>query len=402
MTQHFDLKLEGDFFLLAEEVNEFPDIYIILKRILLKINPNSSFSEISIKDISKETKNIITIRPRSFPEELGMNNILIITDVDNYWGRINFFKEYFKEEKEFKFNMESFRRMIFNRDGYLEMESIDRVLSFLPFLIRRNRFFVRIILKDASFYKKFRSFKYCSNYYWRPKLFNDKFKKVSEGLGDERSKNTYANVVYGKAEKNWKSYFDDAHKKLQYSDYIKIFEEDGIINCGVESGVELQLFSLYNPKTIYNIDPCGSDQLSPLIKSVVKNTDVDNIFIKKALYTTDNVTEEFKPFESTTLLEVIEDYGIDKINLIKSDIEGAERSMVKDLVQISEKLRPQLAISIYHSNDSKGKFWLDDYVDIPLKLMDLLIDYKFYIDHYCYERWELILYCIPSEMDCNS
>jgi len=44
------------------------------------------------------------------------------------------------------------------------------------------------------------------------------------------------------------------------------------------------------------------------------------------------------------------------------------------------------------------KFVLDDYVDIPLKLMESLTDYKFYMHHYSYERWELILYCIPNEV----
>jgi len=371
--------------------------------VLLVINPNLLLNEISEVDISVKTKNILTILPRNFPEEFNINHILIITDMDNTWSRIKFFEDYFEQSKEYKFSIDSFREMVFSRGGYKEMRGRDKALSFLPFLIRKQYYFIpKLILKDFSFYKNFQSSKYCSSYYLgpeKPKLFSSKISKVIERLDDKQSKNIYDIVMNRKPEDSWRQYFDNAYKNLQYSDYIEINKEDVIINLGIESGVEIPLFSLNNPKVIYNIDPCGDIQLSDIVRDSIENTSVNNVFIEKALYMTEGVPEEFKQFETTTLLEVIDDYKINKINLIKSDIEGGERYMVDDLIEISSKFRPQLAISIYHTNYSEEKFWLDDYVDIPLKLMNSLTNYKFYIKHYCYERWELILYCIPNNMN---
>ena len=396
------LKIDVDkVFLLIEEINKFPNIYYSLERVITIINPNLVLKKISIKDISISTRNILTILPIDFSKQLNINHILIITDIEYVWSKIRFFEDYFKNEEQYKFSVDSFRKMIFDRGRFKKMNAKNKLLSFLPFLIIRSNFgfMPKFVLKDASFYGEFQSMKYCRSHFVRPRLFNDKFKRVVEMLDDEQSKDIYTLTINGKAEDNWRKYFDTAHKNLQYSDYIQISEQDIVINCGIEDGYEIQLFSLEKPKIIYNVDPCGSSQLSPIVKKFIKNTGVNNIFIEKVLYMNDGVPKEFKSSETTTLLKIIDDYDIDKINLIKSDIEGGERHMVDDLIEISEKFRPQLAISIYHTVAQVGdKFVLDDNVDIPLKLMESLTDYKFYMHHYCYERWELILYCIPNEV----
>ena len=396
------LKIDVDkVFLLIEEINEFPNIYYSLERVITIINPNLVLKKISIKDISISTRNILTILPIDFSKQLNINHILIITDIEYVWSKIRFFEDYFKNEEQYKFSVDSFRKMIFDRGRFKKMNAKNKLLSFLPFLIIRSNFgfMPKFVLKDASFYGEFQSMKYCRSHFVRARLFNDKFTRVVEMLDDEQSKDIYTLTINGKAEDNWRKYFDTAHKNLQYSDYIQISEQDIVINCGIEDGYEIQLFSLEKPKIIYNVDPCGSSQLSPIVKQFIKNTGVNNIFIEKVLYMNDGVPKEFKSSETTTLLKIIDDYDIDKINLIKSDIEGGERHMVDDLIEISEKFRPQLAISIYHTVAQVGdKFTLDDNVDIPLKLMESLTDYKFYMHHYCYERWELILYCIPNEV----
>ena len=104
----------------------------------------------------------------------------------------------------------------------------------------------------------------------------------------------------------------------------------------------------------------------------------------------------------STLKEIIDKHKINRIDLIKSDIEGAERYMVNDLIEICNKFNYQLAISIYHPNyerDSKIKYneMLYDLVDIPSRLIEKLKDkYNFFFGHYSYERWEGIFYAIPK------
>ena len=72
--------------------------------------------------------------------------------------------------------------------------------------------------------------------------------------------------------------------------------------------------------------------------------------------------------------------------------------MVEDLIKISKNYNCQLAISIYHTNRSRGyDEVLFDLVDIPLKLIKALRqNYNFFFNNYCYERYEGIFYCIPK------
>lgn len=72
------------------------------------------------------------------------------------------------------------------------------------------------------------------------------------------------------------------------------------------------------------------------------------------------------------------------------DIEGAELSALEGGIGTIKKCRPQLAISIYHSDE--------DFINIPLFLNDILENYKFKIGHYHPSLCETILYDIPSEL----
>ena len=88
------LKIDLDqVFLLIEEINEFPNIYYSLERVITIINPNLVFKKISIKDISISTRNILTILPVDFSKQLNINHILIITDMENEWSKIRFFED---------------------------------------------------------------------------------------------------------------------------------------------------------------------------------------------------------------------------------------------------------------------------------------------------------------------
>ena len=392
-------------FFLKEELSRFPEIFSSLRNILTGVNANLNLEEISINDISRlneEQAVLLTIFPQDIPRTAGLKHKVLLIDRSNPWGRFSFFEDYLKISK-FHFNKKLFREMIIKRGYFREMQGINGKLSFLPFVIHRwhenrlLRYFPWIIKKDLSYFKNLHSARYCSDYR-KPRSFKKKFMKVIQNLNDEISKRTFKNVLYGKAEDIWKEYFLKSGSLSQYSDYIKIDSDSVIISCGIDFGTEIPLFLLNTPKKIYHIDPCGDSNLNEYIKRFMAISNTENVFIKKILYTDETVPKADRKFEVTTLAKFVEDYKINKIDVIKSDIEGAERYMVDDLLQLSKKFRPQLAISIYHSNPSKGKFILDDLVDIPLKLMRELTNYKFYISHYCYERWDVILYCIPSEI----
>ena len=72
------------------------------------------------------------------------------------------------------------------------------------------------------------------------------------------------------------------------------------------------------------------------------------------------------------------------------DIEGAETEALKGAESCLTKHRPQLAISIYHSNN--------DMLNIPIYLNKILKDYVFKIGQYSPDNDETILYAIPKEL----
>jgi FkbM family methyltransferase len=88
----------------------------------------------------------------------------------------------------------------------------------------------------------------------------------------------------------------------------------------------------------------------------------------------------------------IDDYvaqkGIEKVDYIKMDIEGAELSAIHGAVNTIANYKPKLAISLYHR--------VDDYITIPQFLKTEFPFYDFYIDHYTVTEIETVLYAVAK------
>ena len=72
------------------------------------------------------------------------------------------------------------------------------------------------------------------------------------------------------------------------------------------------------------------------------------------------------------------------VTLIKMDLEGGERAALEGCKETIKKYKPRLAISIYHK--------IDDYITIPLQILDMVPEYKFAMRHYCTLDQETVLY----------
>lgn len=75
-----------------------------------------------------------------------------------------------------------------------------------------------------------------------------------------------------------------------------------------------------------------------------------------------------------------------KVTYIKMDIEGAELEALKGAAKSIRKWKPQMAICLYHKRQ--------DVYELPLYILSLVPDYKFYVRHYSTCLAETVLYCL--------
>ena len=90
--------------------------------------------------------------------------------------------------------------------------------------------------------------------------------------------------------------------------------------------------------------------------------------------------------KTISLDDFVSKRGIEKVDFIKMDIEGAEQAALKGSLNTIKKFKPILAVAIYHNDD--------DFYNIPKILIDL--GYKIYINHYTIHQEETICFAIPS------
>lgn len=252
-----------------------------------------------------------------------------------------------------------------------------------------------------------------------------KVEKILRFLDSEEDKKLYLDLLEARITNNTdklKQYVLEKHNITadrkrtikHYTSYInydaiKVVLEGGMFN-GLNTVVFKKLFK--NLQKIYAFELIYEDvknrALDPIIKSMKEIEIVPfAMWNKKAqLEFTENVAKPYssginpqynrndseKTFtvEAISIDEYMEINKIQNVDFIKMDIEGAEMNALIGAEKCLRNCRPQLAISIYHSNN--------DMQDIPLYLHETLKDYVFKIGQYSPDNDETILYAIPNEL----
>ena len=266
------------------------------------------------------------------------------------------------------------------------------------FKFKINKFWIPLIHFKENVYNGYRIGESNYNYYLNiDAQFNLAFDFVSLNLSDDKSKKIYKDTIYGKPSIVWKNYYNLLFDKEHYQDYLN-FKNTNIINLGVDNGFELPFFLTNNINKIINVDPTGEEKLDLYVKSFVKNFKNKVLFDYNFLYDSKNVwVKTSKKNIVTDLNVIIKKYDCSKNMIIKSDIEGLEIKMLEELEDIVTKYRPQLAISIYHSDPNFSPLH-SHLVIIPSRLIKMCKEYKFFLNHYSYNRRETVFYCIPNEL----
>jgi FkbM family methyltransferase len=83
--------------------------------------------------------------------------------------------------------------------------------------------------------------------------------------------------------------------------------------------------------------------------------------------------------------------GLQKVDFIKMDIEGAEQAAIRGAAHTISRFQPKLAIAAYHGSDA---LW-----EIPLLITEINPRYRLYLDHYTNHLEETIIYAIADPND---
>ena len=97
--------------------------------------------------------------------------------------------------------------------------------------------------------------------------------------------------------------------------------------------------------------------------------------------TTVTQSEGSRAVTTTTIDELV---GEGRVDLVKLDVEGAERRALEGGREAIARCRPKLAVSLYHR--------LEDFVELPELIAGLGLGYEMFLDHFLPAAEETILF----------
>jgi FkbM family methyltransferase len=185
---------------------------------------------------------------------------------------------------------------------------------------------------------------------------------------------------------------------------VEVEPGDIVIDAGVGWGdTTVYLAALAGQKNggwsyAFDILKEGMDALNEQCK---KNSELKNITpVLKALSDKDNETVNISSpapgakvvdektdssVQTITIDTFFKEQGLEKVDFIKMDIEGAEVPALEGAAETIKAFKPKLAISVYHK-------W-DDLFIIPRLIHSIRDDYQFYLDCTTGFGGETVLYC---------
>lgn len=225
----------------------------------------------------------------------------------------------------------------------------------------------------------------------------DKFGEVYAMLSDEKSRETYVNLINFKISGKLQYLIPSFSEKAEvYSNILKLGEKEVIVDSGAYNGDTVEEFlSVTNSSAgrIYALEPDKKN-----FAKLVRNTDTfpfvrpmnvaaykqdTTLFFKKAAGRQSRISNEGEEIEAIR----IDSLGDENISLIKMDIEGSELDAIKGAEKTISTLKPKLYICAYHRNE--------DMFSIPLEISRIRNDYSFYFRQHKYiPAWESNFYAL--------
>jgi len=196
------------------------------------------------------------------------------------------------------------------------------------------------------------------------------------------------------------------HPGTPYLYRVRLAEGDVVIEGGVYDGSNSIEFAARVGASgkVYGFDPAG-DQVMKNRRPEELKRHANIEIIRKALWNkpgevalrhsgagtrvSDGDDGGENRIEAVSIDHFVRERQLERLDLIKMDIEGAEQKALQGGMESILRFRPQLAICIYHSQD--------DLFNIPLRLAATLPRYRFHLHSYSPSLGDLVFYGIPEE-----
>lgn len=191
----------------------------------------------------------------------------------------------------------------------------------------------------------------------------------------------------------------------EYRDICTVKENETVFDIGAWIGDTAYVFSqrMRGTGKIYAFEPMPQN-FKMLTENAAKipNLIINNIALGKengvlkfsfggdnsgASRQNDNGTFEVKV---TTVDCYVRENNIDRVDLIKADIEGAECDMLLGAAETIKRFHPKLAICIYHRGQT-------DHYAVPEIILSIRQDYEFYVEAYQNGLYETVLFAVPID-----
>lgn len=103
-------------------------------------------------------------------------------------------------------------------------------------------------------------------------------------------------------------------------------------------------------------------------------------------------TTPFRPGQTPTATtlsidDMVRDRGLERVDFIKMDIEGAEYEALQGAAATLQRYRPKLALCVYHCPE--------DFVRLAKFIQALTLGYRFYLSHSTVHAEESVLFAVP-------
>lgn len=228
------------------------------------------------------------------------------------------------------------------------------------------------------------------------KMYEKEFDEAYAMLADEKSRKTFVDVLNFKVSGKPEYLFDcESEKSEVYKTLLCVNDDEIIVDLGAYDGDTVrEILTHTNGRynKIYAFEPDAKN----FKKLVNKTNELDNIecfnaaawdkseklYFDKRAGRSSHQSEKGEEITAVALDNIIE-----RVTLIKMDVEGAEAKAIAGARGIMEKCRPKLYVCAYHRNE--------DAFYLPKMIKSICPDYKIYYRHHPYlPAWESNFYCV--------